>query len=671
MIDSLSKQRHAELCQKILYHNRLYYVFDQPEITDAEYDSLFRELLDLEDQHPELVSPESPTQSVGAPLHEKFAPVAHVVPMLSLRNAKNEKEFIDFDKSLRSTFLSSAADLEYSCEMKLDGVAVELTYENGQLVRGSTRGDGFTGENITENLRTITEIPKSLKAPFPQKLDVRGEVFISLDDFRALNRSQEELAQKTFANPRNAAAGSLRQLDAKITASRPLKIFVYGIGRWSERMPSSQISILNALAAMGFKVNLADTKIAMGPEKVITYYRELESRREQLSFEIDGMVVKVNDVALQNELGTISRSPRWAIAMKFPPRQEETVIQGVQFQVGRTGAVTPVAQLRPVTVSGVTVSRASLHNWDEIERLDIRVGDHVIVERAGDVIPDVVKVLVEKRNGREKQIIMPLTCPECGATIDKNPSEVIPRCSNRHCPAQILEHLKHFVSRNAMDIEGLGEKQIEQLIAANKIKDVADLYLLKKEDLYSMERMGEKLAEKLISSIDASKQRNLSRLIYALGIRHVGSTTAKILARRFASLKELACTTVQDLTAIHDIGEKVAAAIFDYLHDPEKMLLLSKLESQGVSPTSEMDIDQDGVLSGKTFVISGTLARWTRKQAEEKVEKLGGRTSGSVSKKTNYLVAGDNPGSKFDKAQKLGIAILDEEAFAELIGERK
>ena len=668
MTTSSAQRRHAELCSEIIRHNGLYYTQDQPEISDAEYDQLFRELLALEEHHPELVTPESPSQRVGAPAAEKFAPAAHAVPMLSLKNAKNVDEFREFDASLRKTFLARAEDLEYACEMKLDGVAIELTYERGKLTRASTRGDGFVGEDITENIRTIQTVPHQLSPPFPELMDVRGEIYIDLADFRALNRSQEESGEKTFANPRNAAAGSLRQLDAKVTAGRPLKIFCYGIGRLQGDTPATQVEILQRLQGWGLRVNLAETTRAMGAEEVIARFHGLQARRDNLLFEIDGMVVKVNDIALQHELGMVSRSPRWAIALKFPPRQEETIIEAVGLQVGRTGAITPVAHLRPVVVSGVTVSRASLHNWDEIQRLGIRIGDHVVVERAGDVIPDVVKVLKEKRTGEETPVPMPENCPECGAPVSKPLDEVVPRCSNPHCPAQTIESIKHFVSRDAMDIDGLGEKQISQLIAAGKIRDVADLYTLDKEDLFAMERMGDTLADKLLRSIESSKRQPLSRLLFALGVRHVGRNTAKILAKRFASLDELAQCDREQLTSIHEIGVKVSESLIDYLGSPGKILLLEKLKSAGVQPEGEVVIQQNGPLTGKTFVITGTLTSWSRKEAEELVEKLGGRAAGSVSKKTDYVLAGENAGSKLDKAQKLGIDILDEEAFAKLVG---
>jgi len=667
MIDLFTQQRHQELCEEIRHHNRLYHVLDQPEISDAEYDALYRELLDLEAQHPELVTADSPSQKVGAPAAEKFAPVPHAVPMLSLKNAKNPEEFREFDGSLRTTFLARSEELEYACEMKLDGVAIELTYEQGRLSRASTRGDGFVGEDITENVRTLATVPHTLTPPCPELVDVRGEIYMDLADFQALNRSQEESGDKTFANPRNAAAGSLRQLDARITATRPLKIFCYGIGRLQETLPSTQIGVLEQLAGWGLRVNLDQTTLARGVDEVVACFHALQAQRETLPFEIDGMVVKVNDLDLQHELGMVSRSPRWAIALKFPPRQEETVIEDVILQVGRTGAITPVAQLQPVTVSGVTVSRASLHNWDEIARLDIRIGDHVIVERAGDVIPDVVKVLTQKRNGAERPVPLPVDCPACQAPVRKDPTEVVPRCSNPHCPAQAVESIKHFVSRDAMDIEGLGEKQIGQLLAAGRIRNAADLYRLEKQDMYAMERMGETLAEKLLKAIEASKTRPLSRLIYALGIRHVGRNTARILARRFPSLAELAEAPKETLLMIHEIGDKVAGSLADYFNDPEKKDLLERLHASGVDPQGEVVVQQNGPLTGKTFVITGTLSQWTRKEAEELVERLGGRAAGSVSKKTDYVLAGDNAGSKLEKAAKLGITVLDEEAFARLV----
>lgn len=668
MTDLFTRQRHADLCAEIKHHNQLYYNQDQPEISDAEYDALFRELQEIEAQFPDLVTPDSPSQKIGAPVTEKFAPTAHVVPMLSLRNAKSAEEFHDFDTSLRKTFLARSEELEYACEMKLDGVAVELTYEKGRLTTASTRGDGFVGEDITENAKTIADIPHHLTAPYPDVIDVRGEIYIELADFQAMNRAQEEAGDKTFANPRNAAAGSLRQLDASITARRPLRIFCYGVGRMQGAETATQMQTLQLLAKLGLRVNLDNTTTATGADEVVNTFRKLQEHRDSLTFEIDGVVVKVNDTALQEELGMVSRSPRWAIALKFPPRQEETIVEEIGLQVGRTGAITPVAHLQPVTVSGVRVSRASLHNWDEIARLDIRVGDHVIVERAGDVIPDVVKVLTEKRTGQERRIPLPTECPECHAAVQKKPGEVVPRCKNPRCPAQAIESLKHFVSRDAMDIESLGEKQLSQLLAAGKIKDPADLYRLDKNDLFAMERMGDTLADKLLRSIEASKKQPLSRLLNGLGIRHVGRNTAKLLAKRFASLDELAKCSLEQLLAIHEIGDKVAESIIDYFSNPEKKLMLEKLQNAGVKPLGEVVIEQDGPLTGKTFVITGTLSKWSRKEAEELVEKAGGRAAGSVSKKTDYVLAGENAGSKLAKAEKLGVEIVDEATFAQLVG---
>ena len=668
MADLFTHQRHAELCAEIERHNRLYYQLDTPEITDAEYDTLFRELLELEAAHPELLNPDSPSQKVGSAPLGKFAAVRHALPMLSLRNVKNIDEFAEFDQSIRGTFLARANEIEYACELKLDGLAVELTYINGRLTAGSTRGDGVTGENILDNLRTIADVPQHLAVPCPSLLDVRGEVYMALSDFQKLNRSQEEAGDRPFANPRNAAAGSLRQLDAAVTAARPLRLCCYGVGRLQGAEPASQLELLRQLQQWGLPVNLAETVVVKGCKGVVDYYRQRLDRRDTLEMEIDGVVVKVNDLALQQELGEVSRSPRWAVAFKFPPRQAETVVEDIALQVGRTGAITPVAHLKPVEVSGVMVSRASLHNWDEIGRLDVRIGDHVIVERAGDVIPDVVRVLVDKRSGNERTLPLPDSCPECGGSVRKAPAEVVPRCGNSQCPAQALQRLRHFVSRNAMDIEGLGEKQLLQLLERGRIEDAADLYRLTSDDLFALERMGEVLAGKLLQAIDSSRTRPLSRLLHALGIRHVGEQTARILAKRFASLEELARADREQLKQIPEIGEKVADTLIDYFTDPANRLFLDKLKERGVSPIPEATVQQEGLLSGLTFVITGTLTTMGRTEAEALVENLGGRAAGSVSKKTDYLVAGENAGSKLERAQALGIRIIDEQQFLQMAG---
>ncbi|PNU20053.1 DNA ligase (NAD(+)) LigA [Geothermobacter hydrogeniphilus] len=671
MPDDQVVARHKALCQEILRHNRLYHRLDAPEISDAEYDLLFRELLAIEKQYPQLATPDSPSQQVGAEPVEKFSPIRHAQPMLSLRNVRNDAELRDFDHSLRTTFLARESELEYCLELKLDGLAVELTYRDGRLLQASTRGDGITGEEISENIRTIAGLPKQLQGDYPDLVDIRGEVFFDLDDFRRLNQRQSEAGLKPFANPRNAAAGSLRQLDAAVTAERPLRIFCYGVGRLNGAQPETQFGLLEAMARWGLPVNLEQTRVVRGVDAVARRYAEILDSRDNLPYEIDGMVIKINDLDLQHEVGELSRSPRWAIAYKFPPRQAETVVETIGLQVGRTGAITPVAHLRPVSISGVTVSRASLHNWDEIKRLDLRIGDRVIVERAGDVIPDVVRVLKDQRRGNETTCPEPTLCPECGQPVIRREEEVVPRCGNAHCPARTLERIRHFVSRKAMDIDGLGEKQIAQLIERGKVEDVAELYLLRKEDLFELERMGETLAAKLLQAIDASRTRPLSRLLFGLGIRHVGEHTARVLARRYPDLDSLAAATVDDLKAIHEIGDKVAESLIDFFADPCQLALLEKLRRAGVHPEAEATVQQDGPLSGKTLVITGSLESMSRKQAETRVEQLGGRAAGSVSRKTDYLVAGPGAGSKLARAEQLGIEILDEEAFLRLIGEEK
>lgn len=668
MADADIRQRHAALCAEITRHNRLYHELDAPEISDAEYDALFQQLLDLEAAHPEMASTESPSQQVGSRPQEKFAPIRHAVPMLSLKNVKSFEEFSDFDTSIRNSFLARSSEIVFACEMKLDGIAVELTYERGRLVAGSTRGDGFTGENILDNLQTLPDIPQQLKAPYPLLLDVRGEVFMELADFRELNRRQQEAGQRTFANPRNAAAGSLRQLDPAVTANRPLKLFCYGIGRLEGKSPASQHELLQTLRQWGLPVNLAGTATVTGPAGVEEYYRQQLTRRESLPFEIDGVVVKVNDLSLQQELGEVSRSPRWAVAYKFPPRQGETLVEAIGLQVGRTGAITPVAHLRPVEVSGVLVSRASLHNWEEIARLDLRIGDQVVVERAGDVIPDVVRVLIDRRTGSEQTVPEPKSCPECGLPVRKEAGEVVPRCANLLCPARTLQRLRHFVSRDAMDIEGLGEKQLLQLLEGGLIEDFADLYRLEAGDLFNLERMGDVLAAKLLQAIDTSRTRPLSRLLFGLGIRHVGEHTAKVLAKRFQSLAALAAATREQLLQIHEIGEKVADSVADFFAEPANRQLLEKLQRLGVNPASEVTVLENGPLSGLTFVITGTLAHLGRSAAEELVEKLGGRAAGSVSKKTDYLVAGENAGSKLERARELGVTVIEEAEFLRMTG---
>ncbi|ABA89452.1 DNA ligase, NAD-dependent [Syntrophotalea carbinolica DSM 2380] len=658
-------RRYQQLCDELHRHSRLYYTYDRPEITDAEYDRLFRELLELEKAYPELVTAASPSLRVGASPLSQFTPVPHSRPMLSLENALTEDELYDFDARIRK-LLASDAPVRYVCELKMDGVAVELVYRDGILSVGSTRGDGTTGEGITENLRTIPSIPLVLSGEAPALLEVRGEVYIDLDDFQKLNHEREEEGLQVFANPRNAAAGSLRQLDSAVTAKRPLKIFCYGIGQLSGEHPASHHSLLKCMHRWGLRVNLEHSRTLEGIEQVTDYFRQLQQRRDELPYEIDGMVVKVDDLALQRELGEKTRTPRWAIACKFPPRQAVTVVEDIVLQVGRTGAITPVAQLKPVEVSGVTVSRASLHNWDEIARLDVLIGDTVVVERAGDVIPDVVKVLTEHRNGQERSVPLPQSCPACGGPVVKLEGEVVPRCQEMSCPARLRESIKHFVARRAMDIDGLGERTIEQLLKRELIKSVADLYHLTKEDLLLCERLADKSAEKLLTAIAASKTRPLGRFLFALGIRHVGEHLASLLARQFGSLDALSHATREELLAIHEIGPQVADSVTDFFAKSRNREILAALQRAGVAPQAE-EKRSGGPLTGKSFVFTGSLTRFSRKQAQEMVERLGGRASGSVSKKTDCVVAGEAAGSKLEKARQLNIQILSEEEFLQMI----
>jgi DNA ligase (NAD+) len=664
-----ARRRHQELASQLHQHNHLYYVLDQPTISDADYDRLFRELLILERTYPELVSTESPSQRVGGVPLEKFTSVRHSLPMLSLENAMDEGEIREFDGRCRR-FLASDSPIDYVCEMKMDGVAVELVYEQGVLTVGSTRGDGVNGELITENLRTIPSVPLRLCPLAPPLLEVRGEIYMDLADFQALNREREEEGEPVFANPRNAAAGSLRQLDSRITARRPLKIFCYGVGLMEGTSLENHYQLLSAFRSWGLRVNLAETRQVKGIDGVIAYYQNLAERRENLPYEIDGVVVKVDRRSLQHELGEKSRTPRWAIAWKFPPRQAETFIDEVLLQVGRTGAITPVARLRPVEVSGVTVSRASLHNWDEIARLGVMQGDQVVVERAGDVIPDVVRVLTERRSGAEEPIPFPEFCPACGSPAASLPGEVVPRCQGLSCPARLKESIKHFASRNAMDIDGLGDRYVDQLLRLDLLHSVADLYRLNREDLFRFERMGEKLADNLLMAISQSRRRPLSRFLFALGIRHVGQHLARLLARQFGSLTELQKATREELLAIHEVGPQVADSVVNFFAAPGNLEILDQLQRLGVVPETE-ERRAGGPLSGKTFVFTGVLPNLGRKEAQELVERLGGRAAGSVSKKTSCVVSGEEAGSKLDRARGLGVPVLTEEEFLQMIEEEE
>lgn len=658
--------RVKELRETIHRHNYLYYVMDAPEITDAEYDLLLRELIQLEKSFPELVTADSPTQRVGARPLDKFSQVTHRIPMLSLENAFTEGDIADFDARIkRELGMSAGADLVYVCEPKMDGVAVELVYENGEFAVGSTRGDGFVGEDITQNLKTIRSIPLRLHTDTPpRRLEVRGEVYLSLAAFQKLNAERQEAGEAQFANPRNAAAGSLRQLDPRITARRPLAIFCYGPGEAAGVEFTSQSGFLASLPAWGIPVN-RNTETVTGVAGIVDYYRRIGEQRESLPFEIDGVVIKVDSFFLQRELGEKSRSPKWAIAWKFPPRQAVTRVNDIVVQVGRTGVLTPTALLEPVEVSGVTVGRATLHNWEEMERKDIRIGDTVVIERAGDVIPAVVKVVTDKRTGTERFLPVPPSCPECGSEIVRIAGEVAVRCLGLGCPAQIRETIIHFASRNAMDIEGLGVKYIEQLLRLGLVRNVADLYYLTKDHFMQFERMGDKLAENLLAAIENSKHRPLGRFIFALGIRHVGEHTAKLLAGAFGSIENLERATEEELVSIREVGPQVAQSIRTFFSNEQNLQVIQRLLQGGVTPSVEQK-RVGGRFTGKTFVFTGALTRFTREEAKRIVEAEGGHAAGSVSKKTDYVVAGSDAGSKLEKARELGVKVLTEDEFLKM-----
>lgn len=667
---STPTQRITELRDFLNYHNHCYYVLDAPEITDQEYDRLFRELEELEKDYPDLITPDSPTQRVGAAPLDSFQTVTHTLPMLSLGNAFSEEEVIEFDNRVKR-LLGTEGDITYIAEPKLDGLAVELVYEGGAFTIGSTRGDGSIGEDVTQNLRTVKSIPLKLmetKKPVPARLEVRGEVFIGIAAFRKLNEQREEDGESRFANPRNAAAGSLRQLDSSITAKRPLDIFCYGLGVVEGRAFASQWELLQALPAWGLKVNpLIKRCDTIG--EVIDYYQSIEEKREELSYEIDGVVIKVDSFTLQEELGAVSRSPRWAIAYKFPARQETTIILNIVAQVGRTGAITPVAIMEPVSISGVTVSRATLHNQDEIDRKDVRVGDTVVVQRAGDVIPEVVSVVKEKRTGTEVPYNIPLSCPVCGSQVVRLENEVASRCVNRSCPAQVKQSIKHFVSKRAMDIDGLGSKLVERLVDEELIRDVADLYALSVDDLMPLERMGEKLATNIVTAIQTSKERTLDRVIFALGIRHVGEHLAAVLAENYPDYHDLMRASEEDLITIDEVGPEVARSIVSFFIEPFNQALIDRLREAGVTMSASRE-EKGTALGGKTFVFTGSLSLFSRNEAKERVQALGGKVTSSVSKKTDFVVAGEDPGSKYEKARSLGVTILTETEFHDLVARR-
>ncbi|WP_460415994.1 NAD-dependent DNA ligase LigA [Planifilum fimeticola] len=663
-----AEKRIEELRREIEEHNYRYYVLDDPVITDAEYDRLMRELITLEEAFPDLITPDSPTQRVGGEPLPYFEKVEHSVPMLSLGNAFSEEDLREFDRRIRRT--AGVDKVRYVCELKIDGLAVSLRYENGVFVRGATRGDGQTGEDITQNLKTIRSLPLRLRRPVT--LEVRGEAFMPKGEFQRINAQKEKRGEPLFANPRNAAAGSLRQLDPRLAAERALDIFLYGIGWMEGEVPKTHAESLRFLADLGFKVNPAWRAVER-IEDVMAYVEEWRQRRADLGYEIDGVVIKVDDLALREILGTTAKSPRWAVAYKFPAEEAVTILRDIEINVGRTGAVTPTALLDPVTLAGTTVKRASLHNEDIIREKGILLGDHVIVRKAGDIIPEIVGVLPERRTGEERPYRMPEYCPECNSRLVRLDGEVALRCINPQCPAQTREGIIHFVSRGAMNIEGLGEKVVTQLFQAGLVRSVADLYYLKKEDLLPLERMGEKSVENLLASIERSKQNSVERLLFGLGIRFVGSKGALILARHFGHLDRIMEADREELESINEIGPKMADSIVTYFAKPEVREVVERLRAAGVNfsfkgPRTE-EAAAESPFAGKTVVLTGTLKHFSRKEASERIEALGGKVTGSVSKNTDLLIAGEKAGSKLRKAQDLGVQVIDEQTFLEMLGQ--
>lgn len=661
--------RLAELKTEINYHNYRYHVLDDPLISDADYDRMFKELQEIETRHPELVTPDSPTQRIGAAPLKEFKTVTHSTPMLSLANCFSDEEVLEFDRRVKKLLQMKAGEIEYCAEAKLDGVAVELAYQRGSFMVGSTRGDGDRGEDVTANLRTIRAVPLQLLAsadlPVPDRLEVRGEVFLARQEFVALNRQREQRGEAPFANPRNAAAGSLRQLDPRITASRPLDIFCHGFGRVKGMLLDTHLNGLERLGRLGLRVNPLRYKCA-GIGEVLKCYRTILEKRVDLPYEIDGVVIKVNDCGLQNRAGTIARSPRWAIAYKFAARQETTVIRDIAVQVGRTGVLTPVAIMDPVKVGGVEVSRATLHNQDEIVSKDIRIGDTVVVQRAGDVIPQVVSVVVSERTGKEKRFSMPSRCPVCSSQVYKSEDEAAHRCLGFSCPAKLKEALKHFASKNAMDIDGLGDKLIGQLVDKNVVRDAADLYYLRMEDLLSLERMAEKSARNILAAVEKSRDAGLERLIYALGIRHVGEHTAKLMVKHMGSMERLMKADADTLLQIREIGTEVAGSVVRFFQQQANVATIMRLQKAGV--IFEAAARQSGsALEGMTFVFTGTMQEYTRQEATRLVEQRGGKVASAVSDKTTYVVAGADPGSKLNKAGSLGVKIISEEMFKSML----
>ncbi|MFH0771298.1 MAG: NAD-dependent DNA ligase LigA [Candidatus Omnitrophota bacterium] len=665
------KEKIEKLREEIRFHDRLYYVENKPKISDQSYDLLLKKLQKLEEERPEFITPDSPTQRVAGAAVGGFVVVEHKVQMLSMDNTYNHKELREFDERVKKNL--GGGIYEYIAELKIDGISVSLTYDNGIFVRGATRGDGLKGDDVSANLKTIMSIPLKLSAPkareLPKYMEVRGEVYMKHESFAKINKEKEEAGEELFANPRNAAAGSLKILDPGIVARRGLDIFAHGIGYSEGALFESQLELLEELKELGFRVN-PNYKRCFDIEEVLRYCDSWKEKRHSLNYDIDGMVVKVSSFAQQNKLGRTAKSPRWMIAYKFPAERVETKVLDIKVGVGRTGVLTPVASLRPVLVAGTTVSHASLHNIDEIRRKDVRIGDTVIIEKAGEIIPQIVEVVKSKRDGKEKKFTMPDKCPVCGACAKRETGEVAVRCENVFCPAQIKESLIHFASRAAMDIEGMGEAMVEQLVDKKLVRDYGDMYYLRFEDIRSLERMGDKSARNLIEGIEKSKNNRLNRLIFALGIRHVGEHIADVLAKRFFSIDKLAEQTFEALTEIFEIGPAVARSTYSFFHNDTSKKVLQKLKKSGLRFEEKPLASSAARFAGKTFVFTGELEFCSRDEAEQSIRDLGGSASSSVGKKTDFVVAGNSPGSKYEKAKKLGVKIIDENEFKKILEEK-
>lgn len=669
------QKKIEQLRDTIRYHDRKYYGENNPEITDYAYDKLVKELQRLEQLYPEFTTPDSPTQRVGGEPLTQFPTVAHRIPMLSIDNTYSDKELKDFDQRVkRMAGIGGHQDIEYVVELKIDGVAIALWYEQGIFVKGATRGDGFKGDDVTANLKTIRQIPLKLetkggKQKIPPVIEIRGEIYLPVKEFQRLNEEREEAGEPQFANPRNAAAGSLKLLDPRITARRHLRILAYALGYYEGLELQTHIQCLEVIFGFGLPVN-PHTNLCKNIDEVIHYCNEWNNRRRELEYMVDGMVIKVNSLLLHEQLGSTSKAPRWVVSYKFQPEQAVTQIEEIVVQVGKTGTLTPVANLTPVPLAGTTVSRATLHNFDEIRRKDIRVGDYVLVQKAGEIIPQVVHVLKEKRTGCERPFEEPSTCPACKERVCRDDREVYLRCHNPFCLAQAKRRIQYFSSRDAMDIEGLGPALVEQLVDKGLVKDYADLFYIRKDDLVNLERMGEKSSSNLIKAIEAGKNRDLDRLICALGIHNVGSHTAEVLAERFDSLDTLADATPDELETIHEIGPVVATSIVEFFQNKHTGAIIGKLKAAGVNTMklSAVKSVKNPKISGKSFVITGTLQKYSRKEIETLIKNLGGRVASSVSKKTDYLVAGEEPGSKLNKAREYNVQVLDEDGFEKIIG---